>query len=106
MMSRRVRHLLCAAAAAVALSASAGAQLLPALRLADLIRSNGGVREAEDRAEPVRRGVLVVANPDPLSLQLAERAGFRIVGNDAEPQLGLRLVELSVPRAMAACAAL
>jgi Subtilase family len=83
--------------------ASAGAPTLldlRNLRLEELIRSNRAQLEAGDRGEPVRRGVLVAIDPDPLSLQLAARAGFRIVANEVSPELGLRTVQLAVPRGL------
>lgn len=76
------------------------------LRFRELIRDNRAVLEADDRGEPVRRGVLVALDPDPVSLQLAARAGFRIIGGASDPNLGLRSVQLAVPRGMAARKAL
>jgi hypothetical protein len=72
------------------------------LRLKELIRRNLAVLESDGSGQPVRRGVLVVADPDPISLQLATGAGFRIVADDADPQLGLRTVQLAVPPRMSA----
>ena len=70
------------------------------MRLAELIRENRGVLEADDRGQPARRGVLVVVDPDPASLQLAARVGFGIAGEEFEPALGMRLVKLAVPARM------
>lgn len=67
------------------------------LRLERLIRENRHLLEAGDNGEPVRRGVVVVVDPDPVSLELASRAGFRIVGDMRSPELGLRVVQLNVP---------
>jgi hypothetical protein len=67
------------------------------LRLQELIRQNRATLEADDRGQPVRRGIIAVANPDPAALQVALRAGFRIVADDADPQLGMRTVQLAVP---------
>jgi subtilisin family serine protease len=50
----------------------------------------------------VRRGVLVAIDPDPLSLQLASRAGFRIIADERQSDLGLRAVILAVPRGLSA----
>jgi len=72
------------------------------MRLQALISENRDVLEADERGQPVRRGVLVVADPDPASLQLATRAGFAFSGQDLEPSLGLRVVMLAVPRGMKA----
>jgi len=76
------------------------------MRLDRLVRDNRQFLEADDRGDPVRRGILVAANPDPLSLQLASAAGFRVVRTDSEPDLGLSSVELSVPGGMAVTKAL
>ena len=67
------------------------------LRLQELIRTNRTLLEADPAGQPVRRGILIVANPNPVALQLAARAGFRIVADDADAQLGLRVVQLAVP---------
>src|SRR5689334_25384634 len=40
------------------------------LRLEELIRSNRAQLEADERGEPIRRGVLIAVDPDPVSLQL------------------------------------
>ncbi len=53
------------------------------LRLRELIRQNPRELEADGSGQPVRRGVLVVVDPDQASLQLAARAGFRIIADDA-----------------------
>jgi subtilisin family serine protease len=50
--------------------------------------------------------VLIVVDPDPLSLQLASRSGFMVIGDTSEPTLGLRSVEVAVPRGMSARSAL
>lgn len=76
------------------------------IRLDRLIRENKEQLEADDRGNPVRRGVLLAANPDPHSLQLASAAGFRILKTESEPALGLSSVELKVPDKMAATKAL
>ena len=72
------------------------------LRLEQLIRQHRNFLEADDRGQPVRRGVVVVVDPDPVSLQLAARAGFRLLGDETNPQLGMRVVQLNVPRGMSA----
>lgn len=76
------------------------------LRLQRLIRDNRQYLESDNRGEPVRRGVLVAIDPDPLSLQLASSAGFRVLADDTDPELGLRNVELAVPGGMAVTKAL
>jgi hypothetical protein len=83
---------------AVADSGAATLAQLRQMRLDEVIRENRDVLEADERGQPIRRGILVVADPDPLSLQLAGRAGFAVAGQETEPDLGMRLVMLSVPR--------
>jgi hypothetical protein len=72
------------------------------LRLQELIRENRRELEADGRGQPVRRGVLVALDPDPISLQLAARAGFRPIGDFTDPALGMRTVQLAVPGRMSA----
>ena len=67
------------------------------MRLAELIRENRDALEADDRGQPARRGALIAVDPDPVSLQLASRAGFQVAGQDVEPALGIRIVKLAVP---------
>lgn len=70
------------------------------LRLRELIRQNPRTLEADGSGQPVRRGVLIVVDPDPVSLQLAARAGFGIVADERDAELGLRSVTLAVPRGL------
>ncbi len=76
------------------------------LRLDALIKSNEAVLERDDRGEPVRRGILVAVDPDPASIQQAERAGFRLLADERDPVLGLRSVKLEVPQGRSARSAL
>lgn len=68
------------------------------IRLRELIRANSRELENDGQGQPVRRGVVIVADPDPSSLQLAVRAGFRVVRDEQAAELGLRSVTLAVPR--------
>jgi hypothetical protein len=70
------------------------------LRLQELVRQNRALLETDDKGQPVRRGILLAIDPDPASLQLAERAGFRLVSDYRDPQLGIRTVQLAVPGSM------
>jgi hypothetical protein len=70
------------------------------LRLQELVRQNRAQLETDNAGQPVRRGVLVAVDPDPLSLQLAARAGFRMVSDDPDPSLAIRTVQMAVPRSM------
>jgi hypothetical protein len=163
-MSSLLRHLLCAAAGAVALAGTAGAQLLPGvalppvglpvptgnvpvagpilqnvlgqpgaqqaiaptldsvgglteniansgapsllelrrLRLQELIRSNKATVESDGNGLPVRRGVVAVIDPDTAGLQRAMSAGFRVVRQDNDLALGMRVISLGVPNGMSA----
>jgi hypothetical protein len=83
-------------------SGSASLLDLRRLRLQRLIGENRRELEAAEGGVPVRRGVLVAIDPDPASLQAAARAGFRVTGDADDPELGLRLVQLAVPRGMSA----
>ena len=87
-------------------SGAATLEQLRQLRLDHLVRQNRAVLESDGRGEPVRRGILVAMNPDAASLQEAARFGFRVVGEDAEPQLGLNVVQLAVPPGMSVHSAL
>lgn len=85
--------------------AEAGAPTLLELRRLRhrlLIRENRNLLEADDRGQPVRRGVVILVDPDPISLQLAARAGFRFLGDDRNADLGMRVVQLNVPAGMTA----
>lgn len=72
------------------------------LRLRELVRQYPRQLELDGDGQPVRRGVLVAVDPDPVSLQRAIRAGFRMVGDEPERELGLRAVTLMVPRGLSA----
>lgn len=87
-----------------ALAESGGATLLDLrrLRLLELIRQHPRELESDGAGQPVRRGVLVVANPDAASLQLAARAGFAILADELDRELALRTVTLAVPRGLSA----
>jgi hypothetical protein len=76
------------------------------LRLRELIRQYPRELESDGNGQPVRRGVLIVVDPDPISLQRAARAGFGILADDRSPELGIRSVTLSVPRDVSARQAL
>jgi hypothetical protein len=76
------------------------------LRLQELVRQNRAQLETDNAGRPVRRGVLVAVDPDPFSLQLAARAGFRIVSDDRDPALAIRTVQMAVPGSMNVRAAL
>ena len=70
------------------------------LRLRELIRQNPRQLEADGSGQPVRRGVLVVVDPDQVSLQLAARAGFGFIADERDSELGMRTVTIAVPRGL------
>ena len=67
------------------------------LRLQELIRTNRSTVENDGHGLPVRRGIVALLDPDPAGLQAAARVGFRIVADQRDPELGLRIVSLAVP---------
>ena len=72
------------------------------LRLQELIRTNRGTIESDGNGLPVRRGIVAVIDPDPLGLQRALAAGFRLTADDPDPALGMRVVALLAPNGMSA----
>ena len=83
--------------------AESGAQTLLQLRqmrIQELLRQNRAQLETDDEGLPVRRGVLVAATPSVHSLRTAAAAGFRVIGTEANPELGMTTVYLRVPNGM------
>jgi len=70
------------------------------LRLEALIRANRNTLDGDEYGQPVRKGELIATDPDAESLAAAQRAGFRIVGVEANSMLGMRIVTLAPPRGM------
>jgi len=75
---------------------------LRSLRLKELIRQNPRELESDGDGLPIRRGVIVTIDPDPASLSLAARAGFRIIDDRREDALAMRTVTLAVPNGLRA----
>lgn len=69
-------------------------------RLDALVQANRAVLDRDPLGQPVRKRELIATNPDPVSLGLASRAGFTILADQQETELGLRLVTLGIPRKM------
>ena len=69
-------------------------------RLAALIRATRGTLDRDNEGQPVRRGELVVTDPDPASLALAQRAGFTITRDEQATELSIRMVTLALPKGM------
>ena len=76
------------------------------LRLQELIRTNRATVESDGNGIPVKRGIVAVIDPDPNGIDAALRAGFRVASDRKEPDLGLRVISLVVPRGMSARAGL
>ena len=76
------------------------------LRLEELIRKNPSTVESDGNGNPVRRGVLVVIDPDQRGVDAALRLGFSLVSTHSVADLGLATVTLAVPRGMSAKAAI
>jgi hypothetical protein len=72
------------------------------LRLQELIRTNRSTVESDANGLPVRRGIVAVIDPDPVGLQRALGAGFRLTADDRDPGLGMHVVSLVAPRGMSA----
>jgi hypothetical protein len=69
-------------------------------RLALLVRSNRDTLDRDPDGQPVRKGELIVTDPDPAALAAAQRAGFRITATENVAELDLRIVTLALPRGM------
>lgn len=72
------------------------------MRLRELIREYPRQLESDGDGRPVRRGILVVADPDPALLGLAVRAGYRVLSDERLDALGFRTVALAVPAGLSA----
>ena len=84
---------------AVSSIADAPAALLDlrALRRSTLIRQHRAELDRDGAGNPVRRDRLVAIEPDAAGLAAAARAGFRLIADQRNPELGLRLVTLAIP---------
>ena len=71
-------------------------------RLALLIKTYRKELDRDEQGQPVRKGQLIVADPNPASLSVAARAGFRVIADEQLGELGLRIVTLAIPRGMTA----
>ncbi|HEY0630264.1 MAG TPA: S8 family serine peptidase [Sphingomicrobium sp.] len=70
------------------------------LRHDALIDANRKTLDRDDYGQPVRKRELIAVDPDAASLATAQRAGFSVMGVEAENSLGIRMVTLSLPRGM------
>ena len=69
-------------------------------RLKALIDANRSTLDRDPYGQPVRKRELIATNPDGASLALAARAGFRVIGDEHQADLGIRLVTLAIPKGM------
>ena len=69
-------------------------------RLNALIRANRTTLDRDGDGQLVRKGELIVTDPDPASLAIAVGAGFRLTADQPIAELGLRMVTLATPRGM------
>lgn len=72
------------------------------LRLRELINSHRDNLESDNNGQPVARGRLIALDPNPVSLQQAARAGFVVLTEERHHSLGLRVVQLRIPRGLSA----
>jgi hypothetical protein len=70
------------------------------LRLEALVRTNRATLDRDEEGQPVRKGELVVSDPDATSLAIALQAGFRPLSSELVDDLGIRMVILAVPKGM------
>ena len=76
------------------------------MRLEELIRKNPSSVESDGNGDPVRRGILVVIDPDQRGIEAALASGFRIVSSRPVAELGLSVATLAVPGGMSVRAAM
>lgn len=70
------------------------------LRLANLVKASGGLLEMGPSGNPVKRGRLIAIDPNAAQLKAAASAGFAMVEDEADQDLGIRMVVLAAPRGM------
>lgn len=70
------------------------------LRLQQLVRDNRRALDLDGDGNPVRRGELVAIEPDAASLAAARAAGFGLLRQETNAELGMRVVVLATPNRM------
>ena len=70
------------------------------LRLRELVKSHPRQLDSDPRGQPVARGRLIAVDPDEMSLRLAARAGFTVLTEERHELIGLRVVQLRIPRGL------
>jgi hypothetical protein len=66
-------------------------------RLTGFVRANRDRVEVDDMGQPARRGVVLLLDADPASVEAAQRLGFAAGGIQRLDTLGLSTAELTVP---------
>jgi len=82
---------------------AASPQLIADYRLARyraLVDANRTTLDLDPYGQPVRKRELISTNPDGRSLGLAAQAGFRVIADEQDGMLGIRLVTFAVPKGM------
>ena len=65
-----------------------------------LVDANRNTLDLDPDGQPVRKRELISTDPDGRSLALAIRSGFRVIGDERDAELGIRLVTLAIPKGM------
>jgi len=65
-----------------------------------LVREHRDLVDVDDRGEPVVRGEVSLLAPSPENLAAAQQAGFAVLRDETEAELGLRIVTLAPPRGL------
>ena len=69
-------------------------------RLQGLVAANRNTLDLDPHGQPVRKRELIATDPSPAAIAFAVRAGFRVVADERDAGLGLRLVTLAIPKKM------
>ena len=67
-------------------------------RLQALVDANRNTLDLDPLGQPVRKRELIATNPDRVSLGLAQRAGFAVINDEQQLDLGVRIVTFAIPR--------
>lgn len=69
-------------------------------RIAAFVRRNEDAVEFDDKGDPARKGVVLLLDADPASIETARGLGFAVASSDDFGALGLSATSLSVPAGM------
>lgn len=70
-------------------------------RLTALVRGNRDTIAFDDQGQPARKGVVLLLDPTPEALAVAQKLGFGVAATDRFNALGLGVTELIVPEGIA-----